>query len=86
MEILELLSDKGSMNVSEICNALGLEQTQASHNLRCLTFCGLVDSSRDGKSKVYSVNRETVVPLLKIIDSHLKRYATNLFTCDALER
>jgi len=86
MEVLKLLSDKGSMNVSEICKELGLEQTHVSHNLKCLTFCGLVASSREGKSKVYSVNGQTVLPLLKIIDKHLKNYATNLLTCDTLER
>ena len=86
MQVLHLLADKGGMNVSEICNELGLEQTLVSHNLKCLTFCGLVASSREGKSRVYSINAETVLPLLKIVDSHLRNYASNLFTCDVLER
>jgi len=86
MEVLHLLAERGSMNVSEICNELSLEQTHVSHSLKCLTFCGLVTSSREGKSRVYSVNKETVLPLLKISDNHLKTYASNLFTCDTLER
>lgn len=86
MQLLTLLADKGSMNVSEICSELGLEQTLVSHNLRCLTFCGLLTSSRDGKSRVYSVNGQTVLPLLKIVDTHLRDYASNLFSCDVLER
>jgi DNA-binding transcriptional ArsR family regulator len=86
MEVLRLLAVKGSMNVSKICDELGLEQTHVSHCLKCLAFCGLLRSSREGKSKVYSVNKQTVLPLLKIIDNHLKTYASNLLTCDALER
>ncbi len=74
------------MNVSQISSELALEQTHVSHNLKCLAFCGLVTSSREGKSRVYSANNQTVLPLLKIIDNHLKKYAGNLFTCDALER
>ncbi len=74
------------MNVSEICKELGLEQTHLSHNLKCLTFCGLVTSSREGKSRVYSINQKTVLPLLKIADNHLRDYARNLLDCDSLER
>lgn len=86
MQVLHLLADKGRMNVSEICNELALEQTHVSHSLKCLTFCGLVTSSREGKSKIYSINERTVLPLLKIVNNHLRNYASNLFTCDALER
>lgn len=86
MQVLQLLADRGGMNVSEICGELGLEQTLVSHNLKCLTFCGLVTSSREGKSRIYFVNEKTVLPLLKIVDNHLRNYASNLFTCDVLER
>ncbi len=86
MQILHLLRDKGSKSVSQICEQLGLEQTQVSHNLKCLTFCGLVAPVREGKSRIYSINDETVGPLLRIVDGHLTKYARNLFTCDVLER
>jgi len=86
MQVLRLLSEKGGMSVSEICNELGLEQTHVSHNLKCLTFCGLVTPSREGKSRIYSINEQTVLPLLKVVDNHLRNYASNLFTCDVLER
>ncbi|MDG6910903.1 MAG: helix-turn-helix transcriptional regulator [Nitrososphaerota archaeon] len=86
MQILNLLREKGRMNVTQICGELGMEQTRVSHSLRCLAFCGLVNSSREGKSRIYSVNDETTLPLLKAADEHLRRYATNLLTCDSLER
>jgi ArsR family transcriptional regulator len=86
MQVLQLLRERGRRNVTQICEDLGLEQTHVSHSLKCLTFCGLVTSSHEGKSRIYSVKDQTVLPLLKIVDNHLKNYATNLFTCDALER
>ena len=87
IQILNLLNDnpKG-LNVTEICDSLKVEQTHISHSLRCLTFCGLVDWVRDGKSKVYSINQQTVRPLLSIVDRHLEKYGNNLFECDVLER
>ena len=86
MQVLHLLAEKGGRNVSEICSELGLEQTLVSHSLKCLTFCGLVASNREGKSRIYSINEQTVLPMLKIVDNHLRNYASNLFTCDVLER
>ena len=86
MQILHLLSEKGSMNVSQIIEELELEQTHVSHNLRCLAFCGLVTVARRGKSRIYSLNDETVLPILEIADRHLRKYASNLFSCDVLER
>ena len=87
MEIINLLRErKKALSVTEICNKLELEQTHVSHALRCLTFCGLVESVRDGKSKLYSLNNETVLPLLRAADAHLEKYATNLYACEVLKR
>ena len=81
-----LKTAKSGRSVSQICNELGLEQTQGSHALRCLAFCGLVASARNGKSMIYTLNSETMLPLLDIVETHLKKYGSNLFACDALER
>ena len=62
MAIIDLLR-KGDRTVLEIVNELELEQSRVSHNLRCLTFCGFVKSRKEGKRRVYSLNRETVEPL-----------------------
>ena len=87
MEIINLLREKKkSLSVTEICSELKLEQTHVSHALRCLTFCGLVGSVREGKSKLYSLNKQTVPQLLQAADVHLEKYATNLFTCELLKR
>ncbi len=80
------MREKRSMNVSEICDELGLEQTHVSHNMKCLSFCGLVTVAREGKSRIYSVNNDTMIPLLETAEKHLKTYGSNLLTCDVLER
>ena len=84
--ILSALRGRGTLSVTQIVEELGLEQTNASHNLRCLAFCGLVTVSRQGKSRIYSLNKKTVLPLLDIAEDHLKRFAVNLLSCDVLER
>ena len=85
LRILNLLR-KGSRNVSGISEALELEQTVVSHNLKCLTFCGLVSVQQLGKERLYSLNKETVEPLLVASDRHIARFASNLRTCECLER
>src|SRR2546425_5947697 len=76
----------GPKNVSEISEALKIEQTMASHNLKCLAFCGLVTSQRLGKTIEYTLNRETVEPILRLADRHISKYAVNLRTCKTLAR
>jgi DNA-binding transcriptional ArsR family regulator len=87
MRIIHYLKTaKNGRSVSQICQELDLEQTQGSHALRCLAFCGLVTSARNGKSVIYTINSETVLPLLDIVEAHLKTYGSNLYVCDSLER
>lgn len=83
--ILNLLRS-GPRNVGEISESLGLEQTAVSHNLKCLTFCGLVTSERLGKTIEYALNQETVEPIFRLADRHISKYAHNLRTCKTLER
>lgn len=85
VDILNLLRSRPK-NVSEISEALGMEQTAVSHNLKCLTFCGLVTSERLGKTIEYALNQETVEPIFRLADRHISKYALNLRTCKTLER
>jgi len=83
--ILNLLRNSPK-NVGEISETLKISQTMASHNLKCLAFCGLVTSQRFGKTVEYTLNRETVEPILRLADKHISKYAINLRTCKTLER
>jgi len=63
---------KGSKNVSEIINEIGGEQSKVSHALSNLRKCNIVEVEKKGKQRVYSLNKKTIIPILKLIDSHVK--------------
>lgn len=84
LRIVDLLRS-GSRNATEIGKALNIEQSMVSHNLACLINCGFVIANKNGKSKVCSLNIETVLPLLEIIDRHVERYGKNLEGCKVLK-
>ena len=75
IRILQLLRNK-PMSVSGICECLGEEQSKVSHNLKRLTDCHLVESQRIGKQKVYSLNTETMLPLMDLVEGHVKKYCS----------
>lgn len=77
LELLQVLR-AGEKNVSEICESTGFEQTMVSHNLKRLERCGMVFGRVDGKFRYYSVNKKTIDPLLKLIDSHMKEYCCKI--------
>jgi DNA-binding transcriptional ArsR family regulator len=72
LKILNLLRKK-SMNVGEIAKELEMEQSNVSHNLRRLKSCGFVKSKINGKCRSYFLNKETIYPIMKLIDKHMKR-------------
>ena len=71
--ILQLLEIK-PLSVSEICTKLDEEQSKISHNLKCLTECHIIDVKQQGKQRIYSLNKETMVPLMKLVSKHVKKY------------
>ena len=68
----------GKKTVSEICKTTNFEQTMVSHNLKRLEHCGMVFGKQEGKFRYYSVNQNTIQPLLKMIDSHIKKYCCKI--------
>ena len=59
-----------SQNVSEIIKSTGIEQSKASHALKRMFECKIVEVTRDGKQRVYSLNKETIIPILEMVDRH----------------
>ncbi|ART67368.1 MULTISPECIES: ArsR/SmtB family transcription factor [Mycobacteriaceae] len=55
---------QGSCSVSELADAIGLEQSLVSHQLRLLRNLGLVTGTRSGRSIVYSLYDNHVAQLL----------------------
>jgi len=79
LRILEYLMD-GKANVSEITEALDLSQPTVSQNLKRLESCGFVERKKDGKKRIYSINDETIEPLMELMDKHTEKYCSGL--CD----
>ena len=73
VRILELLKNK-PMSVSEIASALNEEQSKVSHNLKRLIECHLLDVKREGKKRIYTLNKETMLPLMKLVEKHVKKF------------
>lgn len=65
---------KKEMNVSEICVALNEEQSKISHSLKILAECNVVFSKKEGKNVIYSLNKKTIRPLVKIVNQHTTDY------------
>lgn len=76
IRIIESLMS-GPKSVSEIVNKTKFEQSNVSHNLRRLERCGFVKSERTGKNRVYSLNNETIKPLMIIIEKHINKFCKN---------
>lgn len=61
-DILEFLA-ADERSVTEIVDALDLEQPSVSKHLRVLRDAGLVDNRRDGKRILYRANLDAIRPL-----------------------
>ena len=62
----------GPLTVGEIARINGIEQSNVSHNLSSLLECQIVSCEKDGKRRLYSLNKKTVYPLLKIAKKHVR--------------
>ncbi len=78
LRIINLLRKSGKLNVTDICKNTKLEQSLVSHGLKMLEYHGMVFVKREGKCRYYSVNEQTIKPLLDIIDAHMKQYCCKI--------
>ncbi|MEK6948424.1 MAG: metalloregulator ArsR/SmtB family transcription factor [Nanoarchaeota archaeon] len=68
----------GRKNVTEIIKELGTDQTAVSHDLSRLKKCGFVKSEIEGKYRYYKLNKETINPLMELIDKHMSQYCVHI--------
>ncbi len=73
--ILELR--KGDKNVTELVKELHVEQSKVSHALMSLKKCNIVNVKTEGKQRLYSLNKDTIVPMLNLIDNHAHTHCKN---------
>ncbi|RLD42322.1 MAG: transcriptional regulator [Bacteroidetes bacterium] len=66
--IIDLLADGNSMSVTEIYQALGIEQATASHHLNILKNKNVLLSKREGKKIFYMLRNMTLTEILECIN------------------
>ena len=69
IRIIVSLKEK-EKNVTQIAESLKEEQSKISHALTALKVCKIVESKQNGKERVYFLNKETILPMLKLIEGH----------------
>lgn len=69
--IISILKEK-ERDVNGIAKELGMEQSKISHALARLKECNIVEVKSNGKQRIYSLNKKTILPILGIIDKHSK--------------
>jgi len=75
IKIIISLKDK-EKNVNELSKDLKVEQSKISHALASLRCCNIVEVKQKGKERIYSLNKKTIVPMLKLIDKHAKTFCS----------
>ncbi|MBU3941309.1 MAG: metalloregulator ArsR/SmtB family transcription factor [Nanoarchaeota archaeon] len=68
-----LALENGPLSVNEITESIKGEQSKISHSLGKLLQCHILNVKQKGKQRIYSLNSETVVPILKIVKKHVKK-------------
>ena len=84
VRIVELLLD-GEKNVSELVEALGLQQGRVSSHLACLKWCGFVATRREGKFIYYRVTDPRVRDLMDLARGLLADNAGEVASCLRLD-
>lgn len=77
LNIILALKEK-EMNVSDLIKKLNMNQTTISHNLKRLQICGFVTCKQEGKFRIYSITKETIKPLIELIEKHMTKYCCNV--------
>ena len=66
--VIDLLNNKQKLSVTEIYNALNIEQASASHHLNILKNKGVLVSKREGKKIFYSLKSVTLTEIIECIN------------------
>lgn len=73
---------KEDLSVTQICKQTNQEQSRVSHHLKSMLKCNILNMEKKGKKRIYSINKDTVLPILKLIEKHIKCYCRG---CDKHE-
>jgi ArsR family transcriptional regulator, arsenate/arsenite/antimonite-responsive transcriptional repressor len=67
LKIVKALSTKGSMTCAEAMKLTGLSQPTTSHNVKILAESGLVETERDGKCTILSLNKSKMKEVAALV-------------------
>ena len=81
LKIINFLRN-GKKNVSEIISELKMDQTHVSHDLQRLRRCGFVLSEKSGKYVYYSLNKDSITPIMNLIDKHMSSFCVHILRDD----
>ena len=84
IKIISALREKEN-SVSELSRELKIEQSKLSHALASLKCCNIVKVKQKGKQRIYFLNKDTIIPMLKLIDKHAKTFCKGLCSCEKLK-
>ncbi|HLD54835.1 MAG TPA: winged helix-turn-helix domain-containing protein [Candidatus Nanoarchaeia archaeon] len=73
VDIITKLKEK-SLSVTELSKQLNQERSKVSHALKSLFECGFIEVKNNGRERIYSLNKDTIIPLLNIVEKHVKKY------------
>ena len=85
LDIIDILRSR-PMTVNDLSEDLGFEQSRVSHNLKCLENCGFVNAKQNGKYRIYSLDEETILPIINLFDKHIKKYKNRLSCCEVISK
>jgi DNA-binding transcriptional ArsR family regulator len=80
IKIIQTLKEKSS-NVTQLSERLNIEQSKISHALKNLRCCNIVNVEKAGKERIYSLNKNTILPILNLIDKHAKTHCEGGCKC-----
>lgn len=67
--IVHLLEQHPRLNVTDICTALGYEQSLVSHHLQNMKLKGILSVKRDGRSMMYSLKERDVSLIIECLEN-----------------
>ena len=85
IKIISALREKES-SVSELAEKLKIEQSKLSHSLASLKCCNIVKVKRKGKQRIYFLNKDTIIPMLNLIDKHAKTFCKGICSCEKFKK
>jgi DNA-binding transcriptional ArsR family regulator len=73
LKIIMALRQK-PLSVTDLALILREEQSKVSHSLAKLAGCNIISAKQEGKKRIYALNRDTVMPMLALVDKHVHNH------------